>query len=118
MTGHDAIISMRKQGFRPDTVWINDTGADVNWHRFSSTPEVEIKPNEQLDFLDLRWAVGLNINASITGSERAKQVFEALKKASPKRVICTACELVETNGRKWPEAVESWDTEGVIQWQK
>lgn len=118
MTGHEAIIAMRKQGVKPRFVWVDDVGADTHWNWFNADPTVEIKADERLEMLDLRWAVGLDIRASINGTDRAKEVFYAFQRVSPKRVICTACELVETNGRTEPEAVESMDTDGVIQWRK
>lgn len=118
MRGHEPIITMRKQGVKPLFVYVDDVGADTHWHRYGATPNVEITANESLEMLDLRWAVGLDIRASINGVDRAKDVFYAFQRVSPKRVICTACELVETNGRTEPVAVESMDTDEVIQWQK
>jgi len=50
------------------------------------------------------------------GVERAKDVFRAFQAALAKRVVCTACESIEINGRIEPIAVESMDTEGVIEW--
>lgn len=118
MRGHEPIVKMRMCGLRPTTVWVTDNGADLDWHKFGSSPEVEIQKAERLDMLDLRWAAGLQVNISTMGKERAKQTFNAFLAVSPKRVISTACELLETNGKLWPEAVASWDTEGVLQWLK
>jgi hypothetical protein len=116
MRGHEPILAMRKQGVKPRYVLVDEAGADVDWNKFNAIPNVEIKADERLERLDLRWAAGIDVRVSVMGVERAKDVFRAFQAALAKRVVCTACESVEINGRIEPIAVESMDTEGVIEW--
>lgn len=120
MRGHEAIIAMRQQRLAPANVWVEDVGADVNWHKYSdATPNVEILESEHVEQLDLRWAVGLTLQLSFFGKDRANAVMGAFLKYKPKRVICCAFEK-KTNsyGLPAPELIEIKDTEGLMTWHR
>ena len=114
MRGHLEIIEMRKGRQAPAWVWISENGDD--WGKFNEAmPTVIIEKTERLEALDLRWCVGLNLSIAAVGC-RAKQICEAFKKASPKRIICTTFEKIE--GFLPFGVTEITDTDEVISWQR
>lgn len=103
MNGHQALIDLRRQGYKPDAVMVIDGDCDGpnNWHqpRYTRTgplvAEVRIAANDTPEALDLRWAVGLEVHVSAWRSlERGKRLHAALAAAKPKQLV-TAVTLGE-----------------------
>jgi hypothetical protein len=102
MTGHDAILSMRREGRKPAYVWITDH-EQVAPHFLT----VRIQPADVPEQMDLRFLIGLT--ALIEGSDpvRAERLATVCRQVA-KRVITTV-----SHGR----TVDSiTDTEGTMQW--
>jgi len=98
MKGHDALIALRKQGFKPAGVWVchakDHSLGWASWQKFRGHdryPEVEILPAEVPELLDLRFAMGLVVHVSgMKEYGKAKRLHKALVEAKAKRVI-TVC---------------------------
>lgn len=91
MKGHLSIIKMRESGLKPSLVFINDFPSRTDWEAHNDHPLVEISPDEQPEWLDLRFL--FNLRVSVTGSteKRAQRLFEACKKAGA--VTVAACHV-------------------------
>lgn len=114
MKGHEAIIAMRQARQAPAWVWVSETGDD--WGKFNDAmPTVIIEKTECLEALDLRWCVGLNLSIAAVG-DRAKQICEVFKKASPKRMICTTFDKID--GFMPFGVTEITDTDEVMTWHR
>lgn len=102
MRGHDALIALRKQGFKPAGVWIchaeDPSRSWASWSRYAGHeryPEVEILPTEVPDLLDLRFTVGLTVHVSgMKDYAKAKRLHKALVEANAKRVITVCGDLI------------------------
>lgn len=70
MNGHLPLIDLRKQGYKPDAVFVidGDCEGSNDWHRpkYAETgplfAEVRIAANDNPNALDLRWAIGLEVH--------------------------------------------------------
>lgn len=95
MRGHDALIAMRRGGFRPNTVAIH-TGVDHSgaWRDWQEmTPkhaDVEIASEDALSSLDLRFTVGMFV--VVTGDDpfRVAAIHALCIAAGAKRVLSAA----------------------------
>lgn len=91
MIGHQPIIEMRMARKKPASVfvWCGKSKTAKDWHRWiGSMPEVEIPEGENIETLDLRWAVGLTV--MISGEEsRVQKAFEQFMKAKAGWVIAS-----------------------------
>lgn len=115
MKGHDTIIAMRQQRQAPAWVWVSESGDD--WGKFKDAmPTVIIEPNERVEQLDLRWAVGLNLSIAAVGSQRVSQLKAAFLKVNPKRMICTT--FKKSDGFMPFGVTEVTDTDEVMLWQR
>jgi len=100
MIGHVAVMKMRISGKKPKIVFLNDyktpqardwsdPGAKYGEEWPSDHATVEIEPTDSPKTIDLRFLKGVAV--SITGSteNRAKQFFDAAKKAGATTVAAT-----------------------------
>jgi hypothetical protein len=80
MTGQDEIIELRKRGQRPYIVFLNDfpcnTGRLAGDH-FT----VSVSPDEQPEWLDLRFLLGMRVSVLASSEKRARRFLEACKDA-------------------------------------
>lgn len=100
MRGHEAIVSLRRKGKRPDVVFIDlDCPASALKHSVNAT--VEIAPGEPLQRLDWRWAIGLRISLTGRDAGRVREAARLLSEAGAERVISSCIEPVGTDA-EWP----------------
>ena len=95
MRGHLELIKMRLEGLKPRGLWVcygidNSRSWDA-WSKARDTlpyPEIEIQPIENLNQLDLRFAVGLTVH--IQSNEplpKLKKIYDAFVNAKVKSVF-------------------------------
>lgn len=88
MRGHEAILSMRRCGVTPASVWIDDTGGPftgmshpgTGWQVDTAQAQVEVLPTDNPRRLDLRFAAGLTVHLHTDRAERL-QAFEETAQA-------------------------------------
>jgi hypothetical protein len=119
MQGHTALIAMRKTGIKPAAVYVSDevTQLTRDWHApvtltgkpmEQHSPCIAIEATDRIRSLDLRFLVGLVVFVSGETEARAKEMFEACKRAGAVRVIgChTATNRKQANPNSWIEIFE------------
>jgi len=103
MKGHQEIIKMRLDRVAPKAIFVHygedKTKSCASWHRHSIVfPDVEILPIENINTLDLRFAVGLPVH--ITTREpykKAKALHNAFMKAKALRVHTVCGQILINN---------------------
>jgi len=108
MNGHDAIINLRRGGFKPAYVWLQDA------LRAPTDCAVTLSPTDNPETLDLRFLVGTTVMAESANRERLGAMLRACMEAKAKRVITN---LHKRDGVRF-EVIETTDTDGVMTWQK
>jgi hypothetical protein len=93
MRGHEPIVAQRLRGRKPASCWVVDSdglGITRDWQQWdvsAATPHVLIEPGEQLQRLDLRFVVGLDVFLDFDDFDRMVAVSEACKRAGAARVV-------------------------------
>jgi len=93
MRGHEPLIAMRLRGRKPASVWVwdrDDFGMSKAWHQRAESqakPLVLIEPAENLQRLDLRFAVGLTVFIDTEQPERMQAMVDAFHAAGAHRVV-------------------------------
>ena len=96
MTGHQALLTMRRENRIPRCVWITDDDdvRALNWHEEVNHADqqrhavIALAKSDVLEALDFRCCVGLEVHvAGMRGSARATRVHNALIDAKARRVI-------------------------------
>jgi len=111
MRGHEEIIKMRLKGFVPDYVNLDDFAEPnpmIEWQKKfdeTFTPIVCVSGN-QLEMLDLRFLVNLTVNITSEIEQRAKTLFDLVKKAGAKTVIAGYVVIKGESAKT--EWMESW----------
>ena len=110
MNGHEDILNLRRNGFKPAYVWLQDSGLaplDLS---------VTLAKTDNPEALDLRFLVGTTVLAESENIDRLGCMLRACMGAKAKRVI--------TNLHQWSadghraEVIETTDTEGILSWLK
>lgn len=108
MNGHEKILNMRRGGFKPAFVWLQDAlHAPTDY-------AVTLAPTDNPESLDLRFLVGTTVMAESSSRERLGAMLKACMAAKAKRVITN---LHQRDGMRF-EVIETTDTDGVTAWQK
>ena len=103
MTGHEPLIRMRMQGWKPAHVSLNDRAWAYPWWRdreLMGFADVGVNPEEDVGRLDLRFVVGLPVFVEQRDSDRMRRLVLACEAAGASRVfgfsgdkaVCTAGE--------------------------
>lgn len=98
MKGHLPLIAMRRQGARPDVVFL-DVDADrlEQWRNWPadcpSRATVQVDPTDSPARLDLRFLIGLLVVVSGSDADRVQRIGQACQDAEALRVITTVHEL-------------------------
>lgn len=95
MKGHQGLIRMRLEGIKPRGLWVcygydRSKGWEA-WDKAGDTwtyPEIEILPIENINQLDLRFAVGLTVHISSNEPmQKLKKIHHAFVSAHAKSVF-------------------------------
>jgi hypothetical protein len=119
MTGHEALIAMRKRGYVPRVVFI-DTDPDPlamerNWPDVNRSHAcINVGPTDSLASLDLRCVVGLAVVVSGHSSERCRRLGKLCEDAGAKRVVVTIVRTTWRGDMPRSEVLACTDTAGVI----
>jgi len=98
MRGHQELIKMRLEGLKPRGLWVcygidNSRGWEA-WSKAGDTwpyPAIEIQPIENLNQLDLRFAVGLTVHVeSNEPLPKLKKIHDAFVNAKAKSVFVSS----------------------------
>jgi len=97
MKGHEDIIYMRKNGMKPQIVFLIDGPLNDKYREPHDSPEVCVFTDvpERADF---RFLVGLRVNVMASTEKRAKAFYEAIKEVKPEIL---ACGWSESANRNW-----------------
>lgn len=107
MNGQQPIIAMRRKGFKPAFVWLQDTGLAPTEYT------VTLAKTDIPEALDLRFLVGVTVLAESHDRRRLERITDACKQAKALRVIASL-----HDGAPWFDTTEITDTDGVMTWQK
>lgn len=108
MNGHEAILTMRRKGFKPAFVWLQDSGL------VPTDLAVTISKTENPESLDLRFLIGTTVIAESDNKQRLEAMTNAAKQAKALRVIASQYQRIP-GGRF--EVVGVSDTQGDLTWQ-
>lgn len=102
MTGHEALLQMRRAGRKPACVWIADSDEPIfkamaaDWHKEPNPfahklfAHIQILETDVPEYLDLRCVIGLPVHLELTRDEkRAKRLFKAVTEALPSQVLAS-----------------------------
>jgi hypothetical protein len=111
MKGHQEIIKMRLDRVAPKAIFVHygedKTKSWASWHRHSiEFPDVEILPIENINTLDLRFAVGLPVH--ITSREpyqKVKALHNAFLAAKALRVHTMSVQILMNNLEEYDDYV-------------
>lgn len=100
MRGHENIITLRKRGTSPKTVFVNDYPCDTDWYNpgakygqvWPSDHATVSTAGDVIQLLDMRYLVGLQVIISSGSETRAKALFEKAKASGAKTVA--ACQTI------------------------
>ena len=110
MRGHQKLIDLRRDGFKPPVVFLNDYRADPSIAEDIFDGSVIEIAGEDLERLDLRFLVGLRVSAGATTESRAKAILEACKRGGAAMVA--VCHLPERRAdQKTTDYIEIWSNE-------
>ena len=111
MTGHDAILKVRRQGYAPDLIRIEDQPV-----RYPDAATVVMAQSDVPELQDWRFTVGLTVIVTSTDADRAARIAASCA-AFAKRVITNT---LTTKPNHWghPVAVVGRidDTQGLMIW--
>jgi putative intracellular protease/amidase len=104
MRGHQKVIELRKKGYKPAIVFLNDYQTPA-WALDGTTVDIS---GDLVEGLDLRFLVGLMVSTGATTETRAKAILEACKRAGASVVgVCHTPERIPD--RKRTDYVEIWN---------
>ena len=97
MKGHDGIIKMRMRGYKPEAIWLLDYPCSTAWEEFQDDPVVCVH-NDNLNTLDLRYTIGLDVHISSYSVDRAKTLLDLCVKHSASKVIACCDNWIDWHG--------------------
>lgn len=121
MRGHEAILSMRRSGVTPASVWIDDTGKPTSgsdprtgWQRDTAHAQVDVDPTDNPRRLDLRFAAGLTVHLHTDSEARLMAFEESAKSCGVGRMLGN---LFAGSGLQ-RRVVRMTDTAGAFVWDE
>lgn len=109
MNGHEAIWKLRRDGFKPAYVWLQDSGL------IPTDYAVTLGQTDIPEALDLRFLVGTTVLAESPDKARLLRIATACQQAKALRVIASLHRNVD---KYRTETVSITDTDEVMTWQK
>lgn len=115
MKGHEDIIYMRKNGMKPEMVFLIDGPLNDKWREPKDSLEVSIYTDvpERADF---RFLVGLRVNVAASTEKRAKALFEAIKGVKPEILACGWSESPKRNWFRFYDSRSGFEQTIEDQW--
>ena len=95
MKGHEGIIKMRKKGYAPAMISLDDfsfPSPTATWEEKDHAPTVCVH-KEAIEGLDLRFLVNMRVSVTSCSEDRAKRLFNACKAAGATWVAASHTEL-------------------------
>ena len=111
MDGHRELITMRRAGFKPAFVFVNDFPCQTDWAKWGDHPTICVA-GDTPELQDFRFLVGVTAIVGGTDAERVRRVAKACQ-AHAKRVIASVAVPV-TEHRM--ETTTVTDTEDEFTW--
>lgn len=91
MTGLDTVVKLRRNGFKPDAVYVDLMPARSGSHGLadSGIVTVEILPDDSIASIDFRPLIGLNVmvNDYTDSPQRLRRASKAIAEANPSALI-------------------------------
>lgn len=103
MKGHEQLIKIRKQGFKPPIVFIDDCVEFQMWNWLDEGYKyVTINTDESdcIEALDLRFLVGLRVSVLSYSKKRSMRLIEALERAGVAEAYTAFDDRVITYSKK------------------
>ena len=101
MTGHERIVSLRRQRLRPDAVFVTDVPP-------CNTGSVHVMPDDIPEMLDLRFLAGLLVHVSVEDTPHGRRIAAACASASARCIAAYhsphkrgAIEITDTEHGQW-----------------
>lgn len=111
MRGHEEIIRLRMRRLAPKTVhiWcgVDALNGCANWHESTGHAEVEIRDDEPLSGVDLRFTVGMVVMVGGADPFRVAAVHAGCLAAGAARVVSCAVSVDGEPGRLLDSATEA-----------
>ena len=99
MKGHEELIRLRMQGFKPEFVFINDYPCKTDWAAYGDMATV-CTAGKPLESLDLRFLVGIKVNVASLSKKRAQRLFQLCKENG---AVLVAANEVNRSADGWAE---------------
>ena len=94
MKGAEQLMKLRLEGYKPEIVqvWVGDRDflMTSEWPKYSDTmqyPYIDVEDKDNLDLIDFRFVVGLNVILSGDNGDRLLEVYSKMSKHKPRRLI-------------------------------
>lgn len=109
MNGQQTILKMRRNGFKPAYVWLQDSGLAPTDYA------VTLAKTDNPAALDLRFLVGTTVLAESDNRDRLGAMLKACMAAKAHRVVTNLHQKIDA----WHfEVLETNDTDEVLTWRK
>ncbi len=102
MQGQQHILAMRKSGYAPDIVFVNDYPCKTDWFDEGLAATVCVY-RDRIELLDMRFLVGLTVCITSDNLDRAKRLYAVAKACGAARI--GAC---QTTNHKNPSMSDGW----------
>lgn len=117
MTGHDAILKLRRAGFAPACIWVDD-----QLHPYANDgTTVCLAPTDVPEMQDWRFCKGIPVLVSAESKDRLHRIAASVGEHAS-RVIANLVEIDNTQrdwlGRPKVAVTAITDTKGKFTWQK
>lgn len=113
MTGHRELITMRRAGYKPAFVFVNDFPCKTDWAKFGDHPTVSVD-GDTPELQDFRFLVGVTAIVAGFDPDRVKRITDACMTHAKRVVACVSTQINAFRG----EVSSVTDTDEVMTWPK
>lgn len=114
MTGHEAILKLRRSGKAPIGVWVDDFPAK----HVSDGRSVSLAPGDVPELLDWRFVARLTVHVSGDDLERVRRIAAACGQYARRVVASVFAPALDWRGERCMRVVQVLDSEGVFTWPR